>query len=424
MAHRQWWHAKSWKLIVLDEAHCTAFSKVGRWLVENLRCKRLGFTATPYRLSSREGMKDCFDNLLAAPIPAKLQEMGFLSPMKYYSMKLQPALEKVRTVDGEFSQSDLSNACNSPQLIAAAVKEWKAKALDTPTLAFCVNVEHANAVAKEFLKNRISSAVVTGNTPTKKRNRLYQSLTDGDIKVLASCMVISIGFDLPIAQTGLMLRPTKSKALHFQQIGRLMRPAPGKDFGLILDQAGNCRRHGLPESISAFRLDEQQEPLEAPMKECPECRMLQFAFTQVCPDCGFEFPQREQFYSTELVELIPPSFEKASKDPRKDAYRRMLKEAYIRGYKPGYATYAYRDLYGTWPQQEWRKKSIECSPADYLKYLFGRDANPEFVRKEFRREFGAESDKILICEQFLSGLTFTNPIVSFEQTSANSVIGD
>ena len=95
--------------------------------------------------------------------------------------------------------------------------------------------------------------------------------------VLTSCNVISIGFDEPSVEVGLMLRPTQSSAMHFQQLGRVMRISPqtGKAYGIILDQAGNLQRLGFPEDVEDYTLPTQNRSTGgggvAPTKPCPAC---------------------------------------------------------------------------------------------------------------------------------------------------------
>ena len=108
--------------------------------------------------------------------------------------------------------------------------------------------------------------------------------------------VLSIGFDYPDIDCVVMLRPTLSTALYVQQAGRGLRIAPNKDKCLLLDFAGNVRRHGPIGRLSS--VPEAKSKGEGvgipPMKTCPECLELVLASTAVCPSCGHEFPKHNK----------------------------------------------------------------------------------------------------------------------------------
>jgi superfamily II DNA or RNA helicase len=88
---------------------------------------------------------------------------------------------------------------------------------------------------------------VHGGTPKDQRDAAIAGLGNGSIEVLTSCDLISEGLDVPAVGTVILLRPTKSLVLYMQQIGRGMRPAPGKDALIVLDHVNNTLAHGLPD---------------------------------------------------------------------------------------------------------------------------------------------------------------------------------
>ena len=399
LARRDWWKYQPWKKVILDEAHTTAFSTAGRWIMENLEAKRIGFTATPYRLSKKEGMKTYFDSLLSAPVPHKLQEMGFLCKMRYFTLKKQQNLAGVRVSAGDYNAKDLSNQCQDPELIQAIINDWKNIAQGRRSLAFCVDVAHAIAVADAFNQAGIPAATVSGETPMGDRQRIYSQLEKGELLVLASCMVVSIGFDSPHVSCLMLLRATKSKAIHFQQIGRGMRIAEGKEDCIVLDQAGNCKRLGLPESMRKFTLDEAKEISgDAPMKQCPRCGEWHYGFVEVCP-CGYEWPKEiRKDRELEEMKVKKPKAKKLTVEEQRAIYDDYIRQAYDLGYKPGWALYKYKEDVGNAPPFSWRAGSIPgCSQKDYLEYLWDcGKGDRDWIREEFFREYPGVSRKALI----------------------------
>lgn len=135
--------------------------------------------------------------------------------------------------------------------------------------------------------------------------------------MLTSCDVVSEGFDLPAIECGIMLRPTASTALHLQQIGRCLRPAPGKSHALILDHVGNTLRHGLPTDYQEWTLEEgtvqsSRKPSSG-VRICPKCWAANTLRTRVCSVCQHAWPveSREvKAIAGELAEITPEQYRK------------------------------------------------------------------------------------------------------------------
>ena len=229
MAQRRWWRKWPADVVFYDEGHTTLFSRVGKQVLYKTHpdAVHLVMTATPERLG-KDQLGEHLDALVSSPVPSDLQQMGYLAQMKYFSMPQDGLanLEGIKTVRGDYDESGLKNACDRPELIHKIVAEWQRLALGKRTIAFCVDIEHARHVTDAFNQAGIPSETVEGGTPIKERKRMYTDLREERILVLTSCNVISIGFDEPSVEVGLMLRPTQSSALHLQQIGRVMRISP------------------------------------------------------------------------------------------------------------------------------------------------------------------------------------------------------
>lgn len=409
MLKRTWWQTWHADVILYDEGHTTIFSQVGQQLLYETHRKsvHLALTATPYRLG-KEQLGDHMETLVASPIPSALQRMGFLAAMKYYGMPDPINLAGVRTIAGDFDERDLKHACDRPELIERVVKEWHRLTPDRRTIAFCVDVEHAQHLAETFRAANIPADTVDGNTPIKQRHKLYKSLQDGSLTVLTSCNVISIGFDEPSVEVGLMLRPTQSRALHQQQIGRVMRISPktGKTHGIILDQAGNLQRLGFPEDIYGYRLPTSTEPDEpgvAPKKQCPACGRIVWASVMVCPECGHRWLEREEdIQTTELVEVVNESRELLEHPDRAELiafFHRLRQKCFREGLAPDFALRLFYDKHGMMPEDAWCLNSTfgNYPTVDeqrlYQRYLVNiaqrKGKSRSWMLSEFQKEFGA-----------------------------------
>jgi superfamily II DNA or RNA helicase len=164
-------------------------------------------------------------------------------------------LKRVRTVAGDYALGDLAERMSSGFVLDDALTEY-CKHLDGQSaIAFCTTIEHSLAVARFFQAAGIRARHLDGDTPTTERRALIAALATGEVQVLMNCSLISEGLDVPSVAGAILLRPTKSLALHLQQIGRALRPAPGKTRAIILDHAGNTLKHGLPDLEHPWSLD-------------------------------------------------------------------------------------------------------------------------------------------------------------------------
>jgi len=188
---------------------------------------------------------------------------------------------------------DLEDAVDQDVITRAAVAEVIAHGETRRSwLAFCSGVRHATHVAEEFRRRGVSCATIFGKTPKDERDAIIAAFKRGEIRALASMGVLTTGFNAPAVDLIAMLRPTKSAGLYVQMAGRGTRLAEGKENCLVLDFAGNVRRHG---PIDLVRPKRPGGPGDGPppTKICPKCGTIVAIAALECPDCGFEFPGRE-----------------------------------------------------------------------------------------------------------------------------------
>lgn len=288
-------------LVLIDEAHLipgnssTMYRRFLDGLAQiNPALKVIGLTATPFRTNSgmlHEG-KDALFTDIAYEAPVRdLIDQGYLSPL----ISKQPAtrldVSKVGTRAGDFIQRDLAAAVDQEAITRAAVTEIIEYGKDRRSwLAFCSGVEHARHVAEEFGRQNITCRTIFCDTPKDERDAIIAAFKRGEIRALASMGVLTTGFNAPAVDLIALLRPTKSAGLYVQMVGRGTRLAAGKENCLILDFAGNVRRHGPIDLVRPKRHGEGGG--DAPAKVCPECDSIIAISANECPDCGFVFPPR------------------------------------------------------------------------------------------------------------------------------------
>lgn len=280
-------------LLVIDEAHHAA---AGSWraIVQAFpAAKILGVTATPERLDGK-GLGDVFDDLIRGPEVADLIAAGFLSRPVYYA-PTTASLDGVRTTAGDYNKADLEQAVNRPTITGDAVTHYRRLCARAPAIAFCASIAHAENVAANFCEAGFRWGVIDGTMTPEARRQAVANLGTGALHGLSSCEIVSEGFDLPCVTAAILLRPTKSLSLYLQQVGRVLRPHPGKQNAIILDHVGNVLRHGLAEELREWSLDGDKERRKKQKtddgtknRQCPSCYAVH-APGPVCPLCGHEY---------------------------------------------------------------------------------------------------------------------------------------
>ncbi|MGL5059195.1 MAG: DEAD/DEAH box helicase, partial [Microcoleus sp.] len=364
---------KNWKdlnidLFVYDEAHITSFSGSADLIREQFpEAYWLGLTATPWRLKKKEGMGDKFQKMIAAPLIRELISMEFLCKPIYYGIP-EVDLTGVGTVDGDYNEADLALKCDRTELINEAVNEWHRLAPGRKTIAFAVNVKHAEHIAAAFCDRGVPFVCVTADTPIHARKRHYRDLEDGVIAGIVSVGCLTEGFDIRSIDCILLCRPTKSKAIYFQSIGRGLRIFPGKKNCIIIDQSGNVRRHGFVESLTKggiqLKIGKDKGPGEALMKVCgykgedvnlnKGCEIFLYNFVMKCPQCGYLFPPKESVSHLGQLKLLMPDNELE----KYQFYQNLRKQTFKAKLPMDSAITKYHGKYNKYPDEDWSFAAI------------------------------------------------------------------
>lgn len=190
----------------------------------------------------------------------------WLSDVLFTSVQSGADISKVRkAANGDFATSSLSSAVNQAESNSITVRSWMARAPDRKsTLVFCVDIRHLLDLTAMFRKHGIDARYVTGLTPNAERGSTIQSFKDGEFPVLLNCGVFTEGTDIPNIDCVILARPTRSRNLLVQMIGRGMRLHPGKENCHILDMVATLE-DGIVTVPTLFGLDpselvEQADP--------------------------------------------------------------------------------------------------------------------------------------------------------------------
>lgn len=280
-------------IIIIDECHRVPNSnELGEyWHVinRNGRAKVIGLTATPYRL---KGGKLSWGDVVYDVGYNQLLGDGFLTRLTNKAKPAPEKLDQVKLVAGEYNLGQLEKTMSDPELVDASIMTLlQYQGNCNSILIFCASVAHAKLVRDAMELNHMYPALLSGETPKDERDRIITDFRSGEARHLISCEVLLEGFDAPNVDMILCLRPTKSKALWEQMLGRGVRLSEGKDKCLLVDMAGNLKEHG---GLGVPYYEAARGEKAAPTgRICPSCEEYCEPLAKQCGECGFEFPEPE-----------------------------------------------------------------------------------------------------------------------------------
>ena len=231
--------ARQFDYVVVDEFHHAAAKSYRRLISRVNPDFLLGLTATPFRGDKQDVIELCKGNIIVNFELGSGINSGILAPYQYYGCFDDVDYSKLRRFANGYTIDDLNKALIIPERDDAIIKKWHSMAQNLPTLAFCCSHQHAKRMVSSFKNAGIPADEYLGTTNLKKRTELIEKMQYGELKVLCAVDVLNEGVDVPFVECLLFLRPTESKRIFFQQLGRGLRRSPGKEKLLVLDFIGN-----------------------------------------------------------------------------------------------------------------------------------------------------------------------------------------
>jgi superfamily II DNA or RNA helicase len=329
-------------VIVADEAHHLA-PGAEQWHAVAAHYPRiLGLTATPQR-GDGSALGDLFDRLVVGATYSELLTGGHIVEARVY--------RPPEPVDG---------------LARDPADAWRTLAGDRQGFAYFSRVELAERFAAAMGP---TCATITGTTPDDVRGETLARFRRGELRCLSNVAVLTEGIDVPEASVCLIARGCDHASTYLQMVGRVLRPAPGKDHAVVIDLPGASHTHGLPTEDREYSLSGRaiKSKLE-PLRVCAACGLTQVAGPDHCTGCGTVWPlspaRPPRIWDLPLEEaraVAATADERAAlaarealsrhtERQRTEKYRALQQLGRERGYKPGWAKYQYRMRYGRWPR--------------------------------------------------------------------------
>jgi superfamily II DNA or RNA helicase len=251
------------ELIFWDEVHHagadgfhTTFSELGGYDGALMA----GFTATMYRNERGEiGLGDVIQKISYEKDIRWAIKNGFLVQPHGLTVRIKglDKLNDVRNVAGDFHQGEMAEIMEAAtQYVVDAIK---LHAADRTPIIFAASVDAAHHIAEALTDADYPSIAVTGEISYADRQPLYEAFRSGAAKALVTVQVLTEGADFPMCDAVVLARPTRSRNLYSQMIGRALRLWPEKTDALVMDLAGSARTMKL---VSLTQLDTGAEVKE------------------------------------------------------------------------------------------------------------------------------------------------------------------
>lgn len=234
--------------LIVDECHHAAANTYQKIFTYFHPKFILGLTATPER-SDGEDMLELFQNVAHKMDLKTAVERGVLVPIRCIRVKTNIDLTDVRINGIKYNSQDLESKLFIPERNQLIVDTYLKYVNGKKTVIFCASVDHAAEIAKLLRDNGVKAEAVSGRDCVEVREKILKDYETGSTNVLCACDLLNEGWDSPHTTVLFMARPTMSKTIYLQQLGRGTRRCPGKEDLLVVDFVDNANMFNMPYSL-------------------------------------------------------------------------------------------------------------------------------------------------------------------------------
>ena len=346
-------------LLIVDEAHQTREATV-EFINNNPDVRVIGLTATPFT----KGLGNIYENVISTVTTKQLVDDKVLVPLKVFIAK-EIDMTGAKKIAGEWSPNETTK--RGMQITGDIVEEWEKKTVQifgkpVKTIVFCSGVAHGADLAQKFAASGYNFISISYQDDDDFKQEVIKDFSKPDTEIhgLIATDILTKGFDVPDVLIGVSARPfSKSLSSHIQQMGRIMRSHPDKEFAVWLDHSGNYLRFREDwDEVYSNGVHELLEGREKPKKEptqkekeahkCPSCGSLWIGLTDTCHNCGYVKMKKskvEQVAGT-LEELGGPS----DRDIKQKWWSMLNWYVNNQKWNPGRAAHLYKEKFGVWPR--------------------------------------------------------------------------
>lgn len=234
--------------LIVDECHHAAANTYQKIFTYFHPKFILGLTATPER-SDGEDMLELFQNVAHKMDLKTAVERGILVPIRCIRVKTNIDLTDVRINGIKYNSQDLESKLFIPERNQLIVDTCLRYVNGKKTVIFCASVDHAAEIAKLLRDSGVKAEAVSGRDRVEVREKILKDYETGSTNVLCACDLLNEGWDSPHTTVLFMARPTMSKTIYLQQLGRGTRRCPGKEDLLVVDFVDNANMFNMPYNL-------------------------------------------------------------------------------------------------------------------------------------------------------------------------------
>lgn len=255
-------------LVIVDEAHHAVAWSWSNTLTR-LGCFHpdgpltVGFTATPERTDG-VGLGEVWERVVDQRTIIEMTAQGYLAPLRGQLVKINADMSNIRTRGGDLEAGGIGGELERSGSLPQIAQAYLDYADSRKTLAFMPTVRTAHQLAAELFARGVNAEAFDGSSPMHDRRGVLERFGKNEIQVIVNCMVLTEGFDEPSIECVLMGRPTKSRPLLIQMVGRGTRLHPGKQDCLVLDVTDATESNSL---VTVSAITGQPSAGEKPKRE-------------------------------------------------------------------------------------------------------------------------------------------------------------
>ncbi|KAH6687937.1 P-loop containing nucleoside triphosphate hydrolase protein [Plectosphaerella plurivora] len=271
--------SSKFKLVLVDEAHhivAPGYMKVlGHFGLSSKTPDSPALVGVSATFSRFDGLRlgAAIDEIVYHKDYVDMIEEKWLSDVVFTTVESSADISRVRSAaNGDFQSGELSRVVNTDQINEITVRSWLAKAGDRrSTLVFCVDLAHVAGLTHMYRRHGLDARFVTGDTPKMERSEILEAFKRGEFPVLVNCGVFTEGTDIPNIDCIVLARPTKSRNLLIQMIGRGMRLHADKTNCHVIDMVSSLET-GIVTTPTLFGLDPGALADKATVKDFKEMK--------------------------------------------------------------------------------------------------------------------------------------------------------
>ena len=263
---------KQFGYIIIDEAHHAAADSYRKVISYFQPRFLLGLTATPER-HDQESIMEIFKHEAHRLDLKTAVEIGELVPIRCVRVKTNIDFARVRFNGIKYNVKDLDEKIHLPERNRLIVETYLTHVLGEKAVVFCASVDHARELADLFRDHNVPARAVDGRMKRDEREKVLHDYQEGAIRVLCACDILNEGWDSPQTSVLFMARPTLSRVIYLQQLGRGTRKAEGKEALLVFDFVDDSNRFNR--AVNLHRLLKRKEYRPGGLVLAPEEQMAE-----------------------------------------------------------------------------------------------------------------------------------------------------